>query len=621
MEVVTGCIQFNSVQFNSIHTSNSIVKHFPSNRQRHPAPGRGGHHSHLQALRVIIIQLLAGIRAGTGCGSGPSDSTTLAIVLCDSGAARVSSRGRGGSRLGGSCRGGSATGVRATAVEGRADGADLDVGVDDVGVGVVRLDIRRDAGGDVAGTTGDAGSGGRGSGRVVAVEPEHVGRVIIPQGHDENHALGEGSTHALEAAVLFEDVLVLEQALLGGAVLGGDGVAADAGPGRLRVGDHLAVLHVEALDLLEGAAGGAVVGDELGDDGKLALGVDGHARAVEGLVALAEGVEITSVGVAGAAVAVGAVGATAGITGAHHLAGRVARMGGEGRGDAVGLPDIHLRAAGPVVAGTRIGIVGGGLPPFNVGLTVDELEVARALRVTVSSTVLGTGLVGWVLGHATVGVHGDKVQSTVETAGEVGDIDIEGELLVQQLKHLVGRVVLHHVQTRANVLLLAGGDEVEAEGIAAGGHTIGGFVVGTLKGAVGCAGRIVRADSRVPGVAGVAVGVVADFVHPTPVRVDDHLAVVGGAAAASRAALPGHGRMHFRLGSTDLLSLARAQKGGQDERGLVHAVGEGGGQHGDDYIQKLDWIDWLGNDGEENKDSCKERSTGFYIYEPEKVLN
>ena len=595
------------IALNSTQTSNDIiVKHFPSSRQRQSSSRLSWQQEahYLQALRVPVVHLLAGIRAGAGSRALPSISATLAIVLSHTGATRATSSGSGRSRLRGG--GGSAAGVRATAVEGRADGADLDVGVDDGGVGVVGLDIGGGARGDVAGTTGDTGGGGCASGRVVAVEPEHVGRVVIPQGHDEDHALGERSAHALQAAVLGEDVLVLEQALLGGAVVVGDGVAADAGPGRLGVGDHLAVLHVEALDLLEGAAGGAVVGDELGDDGELALGVDGHARTVEGLVALAEGVEITSVGVAGAAVAVGAVGATAGVAAAHHLAGGVAGVRSEGRGDAVGLPDIHLRAAGAVVASTRIGIIGGGLPSINVGLTVDELEVARALRVTVPSTVLGTGLVGWVLGHATVGVHGDKVQSAVETAGEVGDVDIKGELLVQQLKHLVGGVVLHHVQTRANVLLLAGGDEVEAEGVAAGSHTISGLVAGTLEGAVGCARRIVRADGLVPGVAGVAVGVVADFVHPTPVGIDDHLAVVGGAAAASSAALPGHGRMHFRLGSTDLLSLTRAQKGGQDECGLVHAVGEGGGKHGDD-CQRIDWVDWLGSDEKENEDSCQER--------------
>lgn len=44
---------------------------------------------------------------------------------------------------------------------------------------------------------------------------------------------------------------------------------------------------------------------------------------------------------------------------------------------------------------------------------VDELEVTGALAVAVSRSVLGTSSVGGVLGHATVGVHGNKVHSTV----------------------------------------------------------------------------------------------------------------------------------------------------------------------------------------------------------------
>lgn len=47
---------------------------------------------------------------------------------------------------------------------------------------------------------------------------------------------------------------------------------------------------------------------------------------------------------------------------------------------------------------------------------VDKLEVTGALAVAVSRSVLGTSSVGGVLGHATVGVHGNKVHSTVQTA-------------------------------------------------------------------------------------------------------------------------------------------------------------------------------------------------------------
>lgn len=49
-------------------------------------------------------------------------------------------------------------------------------------------------------------------------------------------------------------------------------------------------------------------------------------------------------------------------------------------------------------------------------LTVDELEITRALAVAVASSVLGSGRVGGVLGQTTVGVHRDEVHGAVETA-------------------------------------------------------------------------------------------------------------------------------------------------------------------------------------------------------------
>lgn len=65
-----------------------------------------------------------------------------------------------------------------------------------------------------------------------------------------------------------------------------------------RVGNHDAVLNVEALDFRQVASVGAVIGDELGDNGEGLAGVDGEALAVEGGVALAVRVEVASIGVA-----------------------------------------------------------------------------------------------------------------------------------------------------------------------------------------------------------------------------------------------------------------------------------------------------------------------------------
>lgn len=128
-------------------------------------------------------------------------------------------------------------------------------------------------------------------------------------------------------------------------------------------------------------------------------------------------------------------------------------------------------------------------------LAVDELQISRALRVTVTSTVLSAGLVILVLGETTIGIHGDEVQSTVQTTSEVRNIHVEGELLVQQLEHLVGVLVLHHIQTRTDV---GSGDEAQRNGIGVGGYTVSTFVVCTFYGTVGRTSLIVGAEALVP---------------------------------------------------------------------------------------------------------------------------
>lgn len=173
-----------------------------------------------------------------------------------------------------------------------------------------------------------------------------------------------------------------------------------------------------------------------------------------------------------------------------------------------------------MVTHARVGIVGGWLPAVDVGLAVDELQVTGALGVTVASSVPGTGLVAGVLGLATVGVHGDEVQGSVQAAGQLRDIDIEGELLTQELKHLVLRVRSHQEGTATDVLVSALGDEAQLQGSVIGRDAVGGLVVGAIDAAVGSAGLIIRAQVRVPLVAGVAVGRAGSVMSPAPVGVN-----------------------------------------------------------------------------------------------------
>ena len=145
-------------------------------------------------------------------------------------------------------------------------------------------------------------------------------------------------------------------------------------------------MDVDAADLGQIAGAGVVGREELRDDGDGLGGVDGHALTEEGGVTHAVGVEVATVLVANTVVAVVA-GVTAVITSASYcdesnssplymllknqltsLFRDSAWVGRDSLSLRVGLPDIHLRAAGTVVSGSRVGVVGVCSPAFTVSL-------------------------------------------------------------------------------------------------------------------------------------------------------------------------------------------------------------------------------------------------------------
>jgi hypothetical protein len=135
--------------------------------------------------------------------------------------------------------------------------------------------------------------------------------------------------------VLLEDLRVLEESLLGVAPGLGDGVTSRAA--GLGVGNDLAVLDVDTANLTELTSR---VGEELGDNGNLLVGVDGEVGtgAVEGLVALTEGVEVATIGVASTGVTLVGVGSTAVVATADVVLVGGARVRSVSGGDGVGLP-------------------------------------------------------------------------------------------------------------------------------------------------------------------------------------------------------------------------------------------------------------------------------------------
>ena len=122
----------------------------------------------------------------------------------------------------------------------------------------------------------------------------------------EDHAALEGLAHRLEAALLLKGVVVGKGSAAGVAQLVGDGVEGLAANLSIGEGDGLAVLHEDALDLLEVAVVGAVGGDELSHDGHRLGRVDSEvaARAEEVGVPEAVRIEVAAVLIAHALEAV-----------------------------------------------------------------------------------------------------------------------------------------------------------------------------------------------------------------------------------------------------------------------------------------------------------------------------
>lgn len=141
--------------------------------------------------------------------------------------------------------------------------------------------------------------------------------------------------------------------LLLGAEGLGDGVEGGVHAGdvdeSVLVGDT--VLDVEALDINESAGGGAIVSDELGDDGERLGSIKDTSGTVEVGVAHSVRVEIASVGVAEAGVSVRV---TAIVTSASGLPDDGAGMRSIGGRDGVGLPDILLDNEGQIKAVYRV---------------------------------------------------------------------------------------------------------------------------------------------------------------------------------------------------------------------------------------------------------------------------
>lgn len=99
---------------------------------------------------------------------------------------------------------------------------------------------------------------------------------------------------------------------------------------------------------------------------------------------------------------------------------------------------------------------------------------------------------------------GIEARSEVATHRQLGQIDIEGKFVANEVELLVLRSRLHQVGTASDVLALALRDKLQRQCVSRRSNTVCGRVVSAVDNAVRGTALIVRADRGVPGVSSVA---------------------------------------------------------------------------------------------------------------------
>ena len=74
----------------------------------------------------------------------------------------------------------------------------------------------------------------------------------------------------------------------------------------------------------------------------------------------------------------------------------------------------------------------------------------RTLSIAIASSIFGASRIGPTL--ASIYWHFDEIQSSIETARQLGYINIKSELSVLKLEQLIVLVIRHQESSRTNIL-------------------------------------------------------------------------------------------------------------------------------------------------------------------------
>mmetsp|Transcript_55266 Transcript_55266/g.89376 ORF Transcript_55266/g.89376 Transcript_55266/m.89376 type:complete len:290 (-) Transcript_55266:425-1294(-) len=268
-------------------------------------------------------------------------------------------------------------------------------------------------------------------GRKSGVQPSHLGGVVVPNRQAQDHASLQGLPHAPQAALGLVVVDVAKDSLLRIAELICDCASLNSREGGVSVCDNFAILHVESSNLNQVALVGAVRSMKLSHNGHGFCRVHAEVRpvAVEVLVTHAVGIHVATVLVTEAFPASVVLCAVAAVDScAARGPDGAAGVRRERCSPLVGLPNVHLHAADAM------------------RLVALKLLV-RALRIAVASSVLGTCPVVLLQALAAHSGHLHKVDCAVEATHQRRHVDVQCELAIEKLEHLVGLFAIGYIKS------------------------------------------------------------------------------------------------------------------------------------------------------------------------------
>merc|ERR1719391_454637 len=219
--------------------------------------------------------------------------------------------------------------------------------------------------------------------------------------------------------------------------------------------DNLAILDKNPLNLNKFSVVSSISSNKLCDNchGLGSINLKTRSFSIKSLVSQSPGVQVTAIFITHSVISVSRIIVSTVNPLTWLMSNCIAGVGSVGGCLAVGLPYVHFITARSNFSLSRINIIVARYPSLNINNTTNELQIMRALCITVASAIGSSRLVSFIFTHTTILFHFNKVEGTIQATRELRYINIEGELPVQQFEHLILLAARFHQVNSASIVI------------------------------------------------------------------------------------------------------------------------------------------------------------------------